>query len=127
MCFALNKKTRKEMREAVCQCFSNYPPALNFLDLGAGQLECGLTRMKRANHNIEDRFCQNLEERPTPYSIVKRSSSAFWLTFPFQAQALEPIPNMAGAVRENLTFTSLACAIGNDCPQLEPGLQQRLP
>src|SRR5438552_11245388 len=56
--------------------------------------------MKRANHNTEGKFCQNLGSRPTPYPIVKRFSSAFWLTFPFQAQILESIPNMAVTVRE---------------------------
>src|SRR5438105_4039946 len=100
-CVLREAKRRAKKSEKQCaSAFQKYPPTLNFLDLGAGQLECERSRTKRANHNTEGKFCQNLGSRPTPYPIVKRFSSAFWLTFPFQAQVLESIPNMAVTVRQ---------------------------
>src|SRR5947208_5282325 len=76
-CVLREAKRRAKKSEKQCaSAFQKYPPTLNFLDLGAGQLECERSRTKRANHNTEGKFCQNLGSRPTPYPIVKRFSSA---------------------------------------------------
>src|SRR5438132_4168688 len=112
-CVLREAKRRAKKSEKQCaSAFQKYPPTLNFLDLGAGQLECERSQMKRANHNTEGKFCQNLGEPTHAVSHCQAIFLSFLADFPISSTGPRIHSEYGCHGARDLTFTSSPARLG---------------
>src|SRR5207237_9684307 len=83
--------------------------------------------MKRANHNTEGKFCQNLGEPTHAVSHCQAIFLSFLADFPISSTGPRIHSEYGCHGARDLTFTFLDFEIGNDRPQYNPELHPRLP